>query len=79
LGERVISAEITVDRLFAERRVTEASLASAVAGAAAIQGELRAAHLRYHLAMVALLQPMQIAKYAELRGYTETSGAHAPK
>jgi Heavy-metal resistance len=70
IGERILAEETTLDRLFAERRVTQASLESATARIAAAQGELRSAHLRYHLAMVEVLSPVQIARYAELRGYT---------
>ena len=33
------------------------------------QARLRAAHLKYHLSTVELLQPQQIQRYAELRGY----------
>jgi hypothetical protein len=33
------------------------------------QAALRAAHLKYHLATAELLAPMQIQRYAELRGY----------
>jgi hypothetical protein len=36
------------------------------------QGDLRAAHLRYHLKMVDLVTPDQIAVYDRLRGYGGT-------
>lgn len=55
--------------LFRERRAGAESLASATSKAAAAQGLLREAHLRYHLAMVDLLTPEQIAEYNRLRGY----------
>jgi hypothetical protein len=69
IGERIIADETALDRLFNERRVTRASLDAATARIGAAQGELRAAHLRYHLAMAALLSPPQLARYRELRGY----------
>jgi hypothetical protein len=69
-----IEAEIALDRQFAERRVTEASLAEGTQAIASLQGELRAAHLRYHLATVAILSPAQVARYGELRGYSGGSG-----
>jgi Spy/CpxP family protein refolding chaperone len=75
IGERIIADETALDRLFAERSVTRASLEAATARIAAAQGELRAAHLRYHLAMVEVLSPAQIARYATLRGYA-ASGRH---
>ncbi len=74
VGERLIAAEIALDRQFAERRVTEASLAEGTQAIASLQGELRAAHLRYHLATVAILSPVQLARYGELRGYSGGSG-----
>jgi len=69
IGERIIADETALDRLFSERRVTTASLDAATARIGAAQGELRAAHLRYHLAMATLLSPTQVARYRELRGY----------
>ena len=69
IGERIIADETALDRLFSERRVTTASLDDTIARIGAEQAELRAAHLRYHLAMAALLSPSQVARYRELRGY----------
>lgn len=75
IGERIIEEETGFDRLFAEKRVTRALLDAATARIGTAQGELRAAHLRYHFAMVEVLSPAQIARYAELRGYDQ-SGHH---
>jgi hypothetical protein len=72
IGERIIEEETSFDRLFAERRVTRASIDAATARIAVAQAELRAAHFRYHFAMVEVLSPAQIARYAELRGYDES-------
>ena len=69
IGERIIAEEMALDRLFRDGRVTRTSLDASTARIGAAQGELRAAHLRYHLAMVELLSPPQIARYQELRGY----------
>jgi Spy/CpxP family protein refolding chaperone len=69
LGERLIEAERALDRLFAEGRATPQSLSAATADAARLEGELRAAHLRYHLAMVDVLTPDQVHLYNRLRGY----------
>lgn len=74
-GERLLAAEAALDRQFAERRVTEASLAAGTQAIAALQGELRATHLRYHLATVEILSPAQIARYGELRGYSGATGS----
>jgi Spy/CpxP family protein refolding chaperone len=69
LGEKLMAAEIDLDRQFAGRTVTEASLVEGVRAVAAAQAELRAAHLKYHLASVEVLTPAQVARYGELRGY----------
>jgi Spy/CpxP family protein refolding chaperone len=69
LGAQVIEAERTLDRLFAEKQATPPSIAAATHAAAAAQGKLRAAHLRYHLAMTEVLTAEQVATYNHLRGY----------
>jgi len=69
LGEATIAAERELDRLFRDRRVAPESLSAATAKAAAAQGRLRESHLRYHLAMMEVLSPEQVAQYNRLRGY----------
>jgi Spy/CpxP family protein refolding chaperone len=69
LGEELISSEYELDRLFNEKRVTSESVQEAAAKAARVQGQLRVAHLRYHLGMVDVLTSAQVAKYNQLRGY----------
>jgi hypothetical protein len=69
LGEQVITEERALDRLFRDQRADSASVREATARAAGKQGELRAAHLDYHLLMMAVLTPRQVARYMELRGY----------
>ena len=69
LGERLIEQEAELDRQFAGRTATEASLAAATREIGLTRAALRAAHLRYHLATVAVLAPEQTERYAELRGY----------
>jgi Spy/CpxP family protein refolding chaperone len=69
LGEKLISQEGELDRLFAGRTVTEASLAASTRTIGATQAELRAAHLKYHLATLKVLTPAQSNRYMELRGY----------
>jgi len=70
LGERLIAEEAALDRAFATRSVTPASLESLTAAIGRSQAMLRAAHLRYHLAMVEVLTPEQRRRYNELRGYS---------
>jgi hypothetical protein len=71
IGERLIEREAALDRLFAGRTATPDSVAAAVSAIAETLGTLRATHLKYHLSTVALLQPDQVARYGELRGYGE--------
>ncbi len=70
LGERLIQQEADLDRLFASRTVTHASLSAATSTIGATQAALREAHLRFHLATVEVLTPEQAAHYNEARGYS---------
>jgi hypothetical protein len=76
IGERLIDQETALDKLFAERRVTPETLAAATAEIGDTQAKLRDAHLKYHLSTVAMLQPSQIQRYGELRGYAEGDQKH---
>jgi Spy/CpxP family protein refolding chaperone len=69
IGERILADEIALDRLFAEHRITQAALAELTTRIGVAQGELRAAHLRYHLSMMDVLSADQVARYVALRGY----------
>jgi Spy/CpxP family protein refolding chaperone len=76
LGERLIVAETALDRQFADRTITASSLGEATRDIASLQGELRLAHLKYHLATLELLTPEQATRYSALRGYG--GGEHGP-
>ena len=78
LGESLISQETALDRLFADRTVTPESLRAATAAIGETQARLRDTHLKYHLSTVVLLQPQQLQRYAELRGYAVTSPTPVP-
>jgi hypothetical protein len=69
VGQTLIDQETVLDRLFAHKQATPASLAQATGEIAQTQGRLREVHLKYHLKMAELLSPAQMQKYAELRGY----------
>lgn len=69
LGEQVIASEYELDLLFKDRNGSITTVREATAKAARAQGQLRAVHLRYHLLMIEVLTPTQVAKYNELRGY----------
>lgn len=76
LGEHLIQQEAELERLFAEQAVTPANLVKATGAIGATQGELRAAHLRYHIAMIEVLTPEQVQRYRELRGYGHGQEGH---
>jgi Heavy-metal resistance len=69
IGERLIAQEAALDKLFADHTITPEALSAAIAEIGATQAELRAAHLKYHLSTVAMLEPAQIQQYSALRGY----------
>jgi hypothetical protein len=69
LGEKLIAQETDLERLFAGKTITPASLTSSTQAIGTTHAALRAAHLKYHLATVEVLAPTQIQRYAELRGY----------
>jgi hypothetical protein len=74
IGERLIAQETDLDGRFASRTITPAALAAATDAIGATQGQLRAAHLRYHLLTAEALTLDQVRAYAVLRGY---AGGHA--
>jgi Spy/CpxP family protein refolding chaperone len=83
VGAQLIAREATLDRLFADRKITTANLADATAKIGQTQAHLRATHLRYHILTVAVLTPHQVDQYSQLRGYkgdvpgrTPHSGPH---
>jgi hypothetical protein len=69
IGERLIAQEAALDKLFADHAITPDKLNTAMFEIGATQAQLRAAHLKYHLSTVAMLEPSQIRQYSALRGY----------
>ena len=76
LGQQLLEREAALDRAFAGGAATADEVARLADEAAATEGQLRAVHLRAHLAMKAVLTPEQIARYDRLRGY---AGNAAPR
>jgi Spy/CpxP family protein refolding chaperone len=70
IGEEIIARETELDRQFASRTVTPTSLQETTGQIGRMQADLRAAHLKYHLMTLDALTPVQSARYAELRGYS---------
>lgn len=70
LGRALIASEATLDQLFRDKRATASSVTHAAEEAALAKGRLRTAHLHYHLKMLEVLTPAQVASYNRLRAYT---------
>jgi hypothetical protein len=69
IGETLIAQETELNRLFAEKTVTPTNLGEMTSTIGGTQATLRAAHLKYHLMTLAVLNPAQIERYSLLRGY----------
>jgi hypothetical protein len=68
-GERLIAAEMALDRLFAFGAATDDALAAAMRLIGEAQAEVRRVHLSTHIATPRVLTLEQIAVYAKIRGY----------
>ena len=68
-GTELIEAERALDAAFASGDATPETVERLTAEAAAIEGKLRAAHLKAHLETQPILTPEQRAAYAAARGY----------
>ncbi len=75
LGRQVVELERRVDRAFASGEVEAETLREDLTALAALQADLRFAHLDAHLETKAVLTAEQVARYAALRGYGD--GEHA--
>jgi Spy/CpxP family protein refolding chaperone len=73
LGQQLIARERHLEMLFATGTVAEALVEQLVADIATIYGQLRAVHLRAHLAQRTILTPEQVHRYDALRGYDAAS------
>jgi hypothetical protein len=63
-----------LDQLFARGEITPDRLAAATSAIGELQGRLRSVHLAAHLETRALLDSDQIARYEQLRGYSNPAG-----
>jgi hypothetical protein len=79
LGEQIIARETALDALFRSGRADAGSIDSATAALASLYGQLRAVHLRTHLATRATLTDAQLAAYQGLRGYDRPGAPPAHK
>ena len=69
IGAKLVEAERRVEHLFRSGSVDPEMLSTAVAQAAALQGEYRLSHLETHRRLRPLLTDEQVARYGALRGY----------
>jgi hypothetical protein len=76
LGAEMIDREQALDQLFVKGEITPERLATETTAIGELNGRLRAAHLAAHLETRALLQPEQLTRYRQLRGYGESKGHH---
>ena len=76
LGEQLVDAERELDKLFAQRVADASAVDAASRRVGLLQADLRAEHLKTHVAQTALLSGDQVRMYSVLRGYT---GAGAPE
>jgi LTXXQ motif family protein len=69
IGEQLIAQEADLDKQFASKTITPASLAASTEAIGVTHAALRRTHLKYHLFTLEVLMPAQVQRYAGLRGY----------
>ncbi len=80
LGEQFLHRYGQLEATFRDGTITHEALDGQTAELGALDGALRATHLKYHLLTKAVLTDEQVAAYSRLRGYNETapSTEHRP-
>lgn len=81
IGAEIVTAERALDRAFAAAHLDKAELARRSEDLGRLYGRYRAAHLKAHIDMKALLSPHQTTLYASLRGYKSATdpSSHHPR
>ena len=74
----IAAAETALDTAFKTDSIDTKALTRLLEEAGAARTALRYVHLSRHLRMKAILTPDQVARYAELRGYTADPCASIP-
>ena len=75
LGEQLVDAERDLDKLFAQRAADAVGVDEATRRVGLLQADLRAEHLKTHVAQTALLSADQVRMYSVLRGYAGTGAS----
>ena len=76
-GKKIIALEAELDDAFASNTVDADLIQVLTAEIGAVEGKLRAAHLRTHLEMTPILSMHQRHLYQQLRGYGEGGMDHS--
>lgn len=76
-GKTLIALEAELDDAFASNTVDADLILALTAEIGAVEGKLRAAHLRTHLEMTPILSMHQRHRYQQLRGYGEGDMDHS--
>ena len=76
IGRQIVEKERILDNSFANQEIDEKNLMEMTVEIGRLKGELRAVHLKAHLAMKGILSSHQVDKYDELRGYQRNGGKH---
>jgi Spy/CpxP family protein refolding chaperone len=76
-GRKLVDEERRLDDLFASKAISGARLSAELTSIAALQKEVREAHLNAHLEQAKILSAAQAMKYWHLRGY-ERQGESSP-
>ncbi len=79
LGDLILREERSLEAEFRSGRISDAGLQARALRIGALEGELRAVHLRAHVEMRAALSAAEIQRYNALRGYgTAPQPQHPP-
>jgi Spy/CpxP family protein refolding chaperone len=74
IGAQLVEEERNLDKLFAERQASAATIPMVLTRIGRLQTELRLVHLEAHIAQRDILTDAQIANYQQLRGYASAGG-----
>ena len=77
LGKSLVKAEGRLDQAFASQAIDADGLVDLLNEIGQIQTRIRYTHLEAHIRQRRLLEPAQIEKYDELRGYGSTTMDHS--
>ena len=72
LGTMIVTKENVLERMYSTGAATPADTRTLVDEIARLQADLRYTHLAAHLSMRSVLSTNQVAKYDELRGYSDS-------